>query len=427
MPRRDRTTHIVFHTAAFQGDPNRDDIDRWHRQRGWSGIGYHYVVRKDGTVEKGRREDLVGAHCADGGKNHHSVGVVFSGHHGDDYHDVPGETWTPEQEASWLTLARKLMRKYDIPVAHVIGHWEAGARKACPGDRIDCDEVRARLAAFADGDDAPAVEPLDAVVLSDSVGGSGGTNHDADVRAVQSALKEAARLTLDARLDPGPVDGVCGDGTEGAIVWMQRRIGVWRPDARIDPNGGTLERLNALRAIGRVEIRYPFAERSSYPFTGPEASWRAFASRRDGGARAHAAIDIYLPDGTPVLAVAHGTVARAPYAFYRDTWAIDIDHGAFLARYCEIEKPGADALAVGDAVTSGQAIGKVGVLKGDDGRRWEAVASMMLHLEMYDKTETGDLSRKIGTSARSEQYVPFFRRKDLIDPTGFIQRASLPA
>lgn len=424
MPKRDRTTHLVFHTAAATGDPSRDDIDRWHRQRGWSGIGYHYVIRKDGTVEKGRREDLVGAHCADGGKNHHSVGVVFSGHHGDDYHGVPGEPWTPAQEAAWLTLARKLMRKYGIPVAHVIGHWEAGARKACPGDRIDCDAVRARLAAVAD--DAPAVDPLEAVVLTDSVGGSGAANRDADVRAVQSALKEAARLTLDARLDPGPVDGLCGDGTEGAIVRMQRRIGMRRPDARIDPTGGTLERLNALRGIGRVEIRYPFAERSSYPFAGPEAGMRAFASRRDGGARAHAAVDLYMPDGTPVLALAHGTVARAPYAFYRDTWAVDVDHGAFLARYCEIAEPPAGAWSVGDAVASGQTLGEVGVLRDPDGSRWGGVASMMLHLELYDKTETGKLYRAAGTSARTEYGTPFFRRRDLVDPTGFLQRAALP-
>jgi murein DD-endopeptidase MepM/ murein hydrolase activator NlpD len=427
MPRRARTSHIVFHTAAAQGDPSRDDIDRWHRQRGWSGIGYHYVIRKDGTVEEGRAEDQVGAHCADGGKNHHSVGVVFSGHHGDDYHNVPGEAWTPEQEAAWLTLARSLMATYDIPVPHVIGHWEAGARKACPGDRVDCDAVRATLAAFVDDGDAPAPIPLEPVVLTDSVGGSGGANRDADVRMVQGALKEAARLTLDARLDPGPVDGICGDGTEGAIVRMQRRIGMWRPDARIDPNGGTLKRLNALRAIGRVDIRYPFAERSSYPFAGPEAGMRAFGSRRSGGARAHAAVDLYMPDGTPVLALAHGTVAREPYAFYRDTWALDIDHGAFLARYCELERPEAGVFAVGDAVTSGQPIGAVGVMKNADGTRWTGVASMMLHLELYDKTETGKLYRAVGTSARSVHYVPFFRRKDLIDPTGFILRASLPA
>jgi hypothetical protein len=52
---------------------------------------------------------------------------------------------------------------------------------------------------------------------------------------------------------------------------------------------------------------------------------------------------------------------------------------------------------------------------------------MMLHLELYDKTETGKLYRAVGTSARSVHYVPFFRRKDLIDPTGFILRAPLPA
>ena len=153
---------------------------------------------------------------------------------------------------------------------------------------------------------------------------------------------------------------------------------------------------------------------------------RAFAARR-GSTRAHAGIDLYMPDDTPVLALADGTVSREPYAFYRQTWAVDVDHGEFVARYCEIGKPDAGALDTGTVVSQGQKIGRVGVLRNTNGTRWDGVPSMMLHLEMYDKTESGVMRRAEGTSARSEHGVPFYRRRDLIDPTGFIHRAPLPA
>ena len=72
-------TLIVVHcTANKAGSTLRvKDIDRYHRSLGWKGCGYHYVIPTDGTIEKGRAEDLVGAHC----KNHnkHSIGVAYVG------------------------------------------------------------------------------------------------------------------------------------------------------------------------------------------------------------------------------------------------------------------------------------------------------------------------------------------------------------
>ena len=430
MRKRTRTTHLVFHTAAVMGDPSAASIKRDHvDRRGWSDIGYHYVIRKDGTVEKGRREDLQGAHCYDGGMNPRSVGVCFSGHHGDRYHGVEGEHWTPEQEASWLTLAAKLVEKYGIDVSNVIGHVEAGAAKACPGDNIDCPEVRARLAAhLAGGGLTPAAiedaSPLAPVAIRKSVG-DGGKNAEADVRAVQRALKEASRLTLDARLDPGPIDGDSGVGTEGAIERFQRRLGIRRPDARIDPNGYTLKRLNALLGVGRIQMTFPFEQSSAWAYEGADAGMRAFGSRRRGGRRAHAGCDIYMPDFTPVLAVADGVVTRSPYYFYNETYAVEIDHGGFVARYGEIAPEDTWLVQEGDPVARGQQVGRVGILTRDDGTRMDLDA-MMLHLEMYDKTETGKLTRAKGTSARHTNGVPFYRRRDLIDPTGFLKRAPLP-
>ena len=261
------------------------------------------------------------------------------------------------------------------------------------------------------------------VTLSSPVG-DGGTNAAPDVEAVQTALKAAARLTLDDRLDPGPVDGVSGVGTEGAIARFQRRVGISRPDARIDPAGYTLLRLNALLGIGTVHLTYPFATASATPFHGPWAGMRAFGSRRSKGKRAHAGVDLYFPDFTPVLAVAEGTVVRAPYPFYAETYAVEIDHGPFVARYGEIAPEDTARVQEGQHVGRGQPVGRVGVLT-SRGRRMK-LPSMMLHFEMYDKTERGALTRARGTSGRHLDGVPFLRRRDLVDPTGFLVRAPLP-
>jgi murein DD-endopeptidase MepM/ murein hydrolase activator NlpD len=268
-----------------------------------------------------------------------------------------------------------------------------------------------------------------------SVSLSAAVGHDApndadDVKAVQAALKDAAHLLLDDRVDPGPVDGFCGVGTLGAIERFQRRISLYRPDLRLDPDGYTLRRLNALLAIGDMDLTFPFDRRPDdrFPFVGHGAGMRAFAARRAGGERAHAGVDIYMPDFTPVRAVADGIVTRGPSDFYLQTDALVVDHGSFVARYGEIAPDDAPPVRQGDTVEAGQVVGRVGILTQADGSRL-GVPSMMLHFEMYDKTETGALTRARGTSARShlDYTQPFLRRRDLIDPSGFMQRAALPS
>ena len=261
------------------------------------------------------------------------------------------------------------------------------------------------------------------ISISQSVGFQG-ANLNGDVRVIQEALKEAAVITLDPRIDPGPVDGACGVGTEGAIAQFQGHIGLRRPDAKIDPNGHTLKRLNALLAIGATNLTYPFARFSDFAFSGPGAGMRAFASRRGGGQRAHAGIDLYFPDFTTVLSMADGVVTRGPHPFYLDTFAVEIYHGAFLARYGEIAPEAVWPVEEGDEVERGQPVGRVGILKRPNGSRL-GVPSMMLHLEIYDKTETGKLTRADGTSARTAAGVPFFRRRDLTDPSGFVHRSAI--
>ena len=82
-------------------------IDSWHRKRGFHlGIGYHYVVRRNGEIEPGRPEWMVGAHC----KNHnaHSIGVCYEG--GLDIRGQPADTRTAEQKAAMRQLLEDLRR-----------------------------------------------------------------------------------------------------------------------------------------------------------------------------------------------------------------------------------------------------------------------------------------------------------------------------
>lgn len=76
---RHRTDFIVVHCSATPPglDIGRLEIDQWHKDLGWSGIGYHYVIRRDGTLEKGRNIDAVGAHVKY--YNKRSVGICLVG------------------------------------------------------------------------------------------------------------------------------------------------------------------------------------------------------------------------------------------------------------------------------------------------------------------------------------------------------------
>lgn len=264
-----------------------------------------------------------------------------------------------------------------------------------------------------------------ALALSHSVGHRG-VNAPDDVRAVQGALQRASDLLLRPSVHPGPADGHSGDGTEGAIEAYQRTIG--KPDGRVDPGGYTLKRLNALLDIGdmedRGEIAFPFTASSKYPYHGPGAGMRAFGARRSGGQRAHAGDDLYFPDFTPVRAVADGVVTKGPYSFYLKTDALEIDHGAFTVRYGELAPDRTPPVKEGDTVTKGQVIGRVGVLTKRNGKRL-GVPSMMLHFEMFDGTARGPLTDYTAATARHTDRRPFIRRRDLIDPTGFLKRAPL--
>jgi murein DD-endopeptidase MepM/ murein hydrolase activator NlpD len=243
---------------------------------------------------------------------------------------------------------------------------------------------------------------------------------------VQRLLEATAQTLKAADLDPKGVDGKIArppatSNTVTAIEAFQRRF-TSSVDGLIKPASQTWHAL--LDAVSeKPEIQEPpnqpdvfnDVHEFFFPFpTIPASDWirspRAFASNRNNGLRAHAGCDLYFEKGTWIHAIGDGTVTRGPYPFYCQTFALEVDHGDFLARYGEIQAR--TTVKEGDSVHAGEQIAKVGHLIGI------RVPSDMLHLELYDKSASGPLT--IPDTARSKKRpdgTPFMRREDLIDPT----------
>lgn len=145
---RHETTLIVIHCSATR--PAQDigvpEIRRWHVQdNGWCDIGYHFVVRRNGAIERGRLQHLQGAHAP--AANAHSIGICLVGGIGD--RGQPENNFTHEQFASLKTLIYGLWLEYST-ITGVCGHRDlSGVKKACPSfdvaewlQAISFDEVR---------------------------------------------------------------------------------------------------------------------------------------------------------------------------------------------------------------------------------------------------------------------------------------------
>ena len=123
-------TLIVVHCSTVRPDQSSSaaQIDSWHRkERHWKlGIGYHYVVRRDETIEPGRPEEQIGAHCLN--HNAHSIGICYEG--GLDIRGQPADTRTAEQKQAMRQLLEELHGRY--PRALIVGHHDLNPGKPCP-------------------------------------------------------------------------------------------------------------------------------------------------------------------------------------------------------------------------------------------------------------------------------------------------------
>ena len=116
---------IVVHHSASSRETTLEQIDSWHRARGWDGVGYHLVVLGDGHIVQGRDLEKKGAHAK--GYNQRSIGVCVVGDNTD-----PGNEWSFPQKVALRALLDLLRILY--PTAEVMGHRDLpGAATACPG------------------------------------------------------------------------------------------------------------------------------------------------------------------------------------------------------------------------------------------------------------------------------------------------------
>lgn len=129
LTERDVTDMIVIHhTGCNDIDASAEQIHGWHINNGWAGIGYHFVIRKDGTIERGRPEWAVGSHAY--GENSHTIGIHLSG-------DFTQAYPTTEQVEKCALLIANLCEDYGIPTdrEHIVGHGELMSTD-CPGENL---------------------------------------------------------------------------------------------------------------------------------------------------------------------------------------------------------------------------------------------------------------------------------------------------
>ena len=119
---------VIHHTGGNDIDASAEQIHGWHKNNGWAGIGYHYVIRKDGTIERGRPEWAIGSHAY--GENSHTIGIHLSG-------DFEQAQPTSQQIEKCALLIADICERYGLPinVDTVVGHGELMAT-SCPGKNL---------------------------------------------------------------------------------------------------------------------------------------------------------------------------------------------------------------------------------------------------------------------------------------------------
>ena len=180
MDTRTKTERIILHHADAK-NCSAEDIHRWHLANCWAGAGYHFLVRKDGSVYRLRPEDKVGAHAY--GSNYNSIGICFEGNFMEE--DMP-----EAQKQAGKELVAYLKDKYNITV--VQAHRDVCAT-SCPGDKFPFTEI----ANYEASNEVISVEEKNAV--------------KGNVANIQATLNERYGLNI-------AVDNIYGNETRKALV-----------------------------------------------------------------------------------------------------------------------------------------------------------------------------------------------------------------
>lgn len=212
MDTRKKTERIILHHAAAK-NCSVEDIHRWHLNNGWSGMGYHFLVRKDGSIYRGRPEDKVGAHA--GGSNYNSIGICFEGNYMEE--DMP-----EIQKEAGKELVSYLKNKYGITT--VQAHRDV-CETSCPGDKFPFDEI-----ANAERNVVPET-PTEEVkgqiaTIQETLNNRYGLNIGVDNiygNETKKALVKGLQTELNKQYNRGlVVDGIFGKNTYNACVNVRK-------------------------------------------------------------------------------------------------------------------------------------------------------------------------------------------------------------
>ena len=122
---------IIHHTASFATDSSHqyDAVNRYHKDKGWGMIGYHYFLERDGTVKKGREEWQTGAHTYQWAMNYRSIGICLAG-------DFDKQDPSKAQLDALYDLLTDVQLRNGIRDGHIKLHREFAHYKSCPGTRV---------------------------------------------------------------------------------------------------------------------------------------------------------------------------------------------------------------------------------------------------------------------------------------------------
>ena len=208
MDTRSSTKRIILHHAAAK-KCSAEDIHRWHLNNGWSGAGYHFLVRKDGTIYRLRPEDKVGAHAY--GANYDSLGICFEG-------DYKEEIMQEEEIKAGRELVNFLKNKYGINTVQV--HKNVNATN-CPGDNFPFDQI-----ANETGESKPSKEKGKIATIQTSLNEKYGLNISIDNiygNEMKKALVKGLQTELNKQFGSKlAVDGIFGTNTYNACINVRR-------------------------------------------------------------------------------------------------------------------------------------------------------------------------------------------------------------
>ena len=195
---------IVHHAEASHC--SIEDINSWHKENGWAGVGYHYFVRKDGSIYKGRPDNAIGAHCQ--GSNTNTLGVCFEGSYNT-------ETMPEVQLEAGRELIAYLKDKYGISC---VSRHKDHMSTDCPGNNFPWNEL------ISGGSYNP-----DVAVSSTQ------NNSDNWVSRRQDITRLLQEKLVSLGFDTNGVDGIFGNGTDYAVRAFQGRCGLIA-DGIVGPN-----------------------------------------------------------------------------------------------------------------------------------------------------------------------------------------------